>query len=227
MKSGFKIYTLVWAICFALFSAIVFLVPVEQTGSFWLAYTFTALAFLVHLLCTYATFKKETAKKFFYNVPLITVSYTGLIVMLVASAVCMSVPGIPHWLGLLVCLLVLGFTAIAAINAGAAAAIVDRMDARVDNQTSFIRDLTVDAESLMHRANAPMLKALCKKVYEAVRYSDPMSKSNLSAIEQRIKEEFDALTDAVIADDLDSTESAVKELLTLIAQRNNKCKSSK
>ena len=60
-----------------------------------------------------------------------------------------------------------------------------------------------------------------------MRYSDPMSRKELSNVEQRIQGEFDVLTDAVIADDLDSTESAAKELLVLIADRNKKCKGLK
>ena len=96
----------------------------------------------------------------------------------------------------------LGITAIAVISAGAAGSIVANLDQKVEEKTTFIRNLTIDAENLMNRANAPMLKNQCKKVLEAVRYSDPMSSKVLSNIEQRIQEEFDVLTDAVIADDL-------------------------
>ena len=60
--------------------------------------------------------------------------------------------------------------------------------------------MTVEAQNLVNRANASMLKKQCKKVYDAFRYSDPMSSVALADIEQRIKEEFDVLTDAVIAD---------------------------
>lgn len=227
MNKILKLYAGVWAICFALFSAIVFLTPIERSGGFWVGYVFTTIAFLGQFGCTYKAFKAESLKKCFYNVPLITISYTGLIVMLIAGSVCMVIPGIPNWLGVIVCLVVLGVTAIAVISAGAAGTIVDHLDKKVEEKTTFIRNLTIDAENLMHRAKAPMLKDLCKKVYKAVRYSDPMSNEELSDVERRIQEEFDMLTDAVIADDLDSTESAAKELLTLIAERNNKCRLSK
>ena len=227
MNKILKPYVGVWAICFALFNAIVFLAPIEHDSGFWVGYAFITVAFLGQFGCTYKAFKAENLKKCFYNVPLITISYTGLIVMLIAGSVCMVIPGIPNWLGVIVCLVVLGVTAIAVINAGAAGSIVANLDQKVEEKTTFIRNLTIDAENLMNRANAPILKNQCKKVLEAVRYSDPMSSKELSNVEQRIQEEFDVLTDAVIADDLDRTESAAKELLVLIADRNKKCKGLK
>jgi len=227
MTKILKPYAGVWAICFALFSAIVFLMPIEHGDGFWVCYIFTTIAFLGQFGCTYKAFKAENLKKCFYNVPLIAISYTGLIVTLIAGSVCMAIPDIPNWLGIIVCLIVLGITAVAVISAGTSGAIVDHLDRKVEEKTTFIRNLTIDAENLMHRAKAPLLKDLCKKVYKAVRYSDPMSNEELSDVERRIQEEFDMLTDAVIADDLDSTESAAKELLTLIAERNNRCRLSK
>lgn len=227
MNKILKPYAGVWAICFALFNAIVFWEPIEHDSGFWAGYAFITVAFLGQFGCTYKAFKAENLKKCFYNVPLITISYTGLIVILIAGSVCMVIPGIPNWLGVIVCLVVLGVTAIAVISAGAAGSIVANLDQKVEEKTTFIRNLTIDAENLMNRANAPMLKNQCKKVLEAVRYSDPMSSKELSNVEQRIQEEFDALTDAVISDDLDCSESAAKELLTLIAERNKKCRAFK
>lgn len=227
MNKILKPYAGIWAICFALFNAIVFLTPIEHSGGFWIGYVFTTIAFFGQFGCTYKAFKAENLKKCFYNVPLITISYTGLIVTLIAGSVCMAIPDIPNWLGIIVCLIVLGITAVAVISAGAAGSIVDNLDQKVEEKATFIRTLTIDVENLMNRANAPMLKNQCKKVFEAVRYSDPMSSKELSDVEQRIQEEFDILTDAVIADDLDCTESAVKELLTLIAERNKKCRAFK
>ena len=227
MTKTMKAYASVWVICFALFSAISFLTPIERSGGFWVGYIFTTIAFLGQFGCTYKAFKAENLKKCFYSVPIITISYTGLMVMLVVGSVCMAIPDLPNWLGVIVCLVVLGVTAIAVISAGTAGSLIDHLDEKAEEKASFIRTLTIDAENLMNRANAPMLKNQCKKVFEAVKYSDPMSSKELSDVEQRIQEEFDVLTDAVIADDLDCTESAAKEILVLLADRNKKCKAFK
>ncbi len=230
MKKSFKIYAIIWAIVFALFNVICFVTPGEAAGmskfggAFWAGYIFITLAFIGQLICAYFAFKPDNLQKLFYNIPLITISYIGLIIMLVVGSLAMAIPNLPNWVGIMVCLLVLTFTAIAVITAKAAGTVVSNIDAKIKANTAFIKELTAEAQNLTNRAKAPMLKALCSKVYEALRYSDPMSNENLSDIGTRIKEEFSTFTDAVLSDNLDETESSGNELMNLIQDRNKKCK---
>lgn len=224
MNKKFAVYACIWAICLGLFQCMVFLMPIPRENGFWLGYAFINLAFLGQLGCGYTALREDNLKKLFYSLPLITLSYTGLVVMLVVGGVCMAIPALPGWLGAVACLLVLGATWIAIVCAEAAAGAVKSIDEKATLQTAFIRGLCVEAESLMHRAGAPLLKKQCQRVYEALRYADPISNGALFPLEQRIQEEFDALTDGVLAQDLDQTESASRELLALLKERNDKCK---
>ena len=233
MKKTFKFYAIVWVICLALFNVISFVSPDEIAGiskfngSFWTGYIFITIAFIGQLVCAYVAFKSKNLKKLFYNIPLISISYIGLVVMLVVGSITMAIPYIPNWIGIIACLLVLGFTAISVIKAGLTAELVSDIDEKLAPNTAFIKAITADAQNLMNRANAPMLKKQCKKVYEALRYSDPVSNAEIADIEQRIKEEFDILTDAVISDDLNLVESSAKEIIVLINERTSKLKLSK
>lgn len=230
MKKNFKLYIVCWAILLALFNVICFVTPSEAAelskfgGAFWAGYIFITLAFIGQLFCAYTAFKAENLKKLFYNLPLITLSYTGLILTLVFGGAAMAVPNLPGWAGAIVCLLILGFNAVAVIKAKAAAEIAESVDKRVSRQTGFIKKLTAESESLTAHAKSDGVKAECKRVYEAVRYSDPVSNVRLADVEEKITAEMRQLSEAVINDDSEIAAAVANELIALIKDRNAKCK---
>lgn len=233
MKKGFKQYTTAWAALLILFNLICFVTPAEWYGfnkfggSFWAGYAIITLAFLGQLACAYKAFRAENAKKFFYNLPLITVSYTGLILTLILGGLCMAIPDVSNWLGVIVGAVVLAFTALAVIKASAAADIVESVDKNVAEKTAFLRKATADAEVILASAKSAEVKAECKKVYEALRYSDPMSNEALSVTEAKITVKLNELKAAAAADDAEKTKTAAEELMLLIKERNAKCKALK
>lgn len=228
MKKSFSIYTLVWVICYILFNVITFAVPSDVSGvykdepTFWVGYLFITFAFIGQLVVGYIAFKQANLQKTFYNIPLLYVSYVGLIVTLFFGALSMVI--MPVWLGIIVCFIVLALTAIAIIGAKGAADIVDNIDEKVKVKTFFIKALTVDAESMSARAQSPEVKAECKKVYEAVRYSDPMSHDALAGIESQITLKFNAFSNAVMSNNAVAAKVYADELVILIGDRNRKCK---
>ena len=95
---------------------------------------------------------------------------------------------------------------------------------KVKTKTFFIKSLTVDAESLISRAKSENIKAECKKVYEAVRYSDPMSNDALTSIESDITIKFSKLSEAVVAEDSAAVVILADEITILLGDRNKKCR---
>ncbi len=230
MKKAFKYYAAAWAVLLAAFNLICFITPDEIAGyvkidrTFWVSFAFINLAFVCQLGCAYLAFKAENAKKLFLNLPLIKISWTGLILTIVAGVAAMMIPGLPSWIGAVVCILIFAFTAVAIIKAKAAAEAASSIDEKIKSQTSFIKNLTVDAEGLVARAKSDAVKTECGKVYEAVRYSDPMSNGALSMIEAEITVKMSELASAVGSDDAEKAKELAEGLVTLIAERNNKCK---
>lgn len=229
MNKKFKYYAIVWAILLAIFNVICFVTPGEAAGmskfggAFWAGYIFITIAFIGQLVCAYIALKTDDKTKLFYNIPIIRVSYTGLILTVVFGALCMAIPNLPNWVGIIVCLLILAFNAIAVIKAKAASDVVENSDKKEKAQTFFIKSLTVDAETLLARAATPEAKDACKKVYEAVRYSDPMSNDDLAGIESQIALKLNDFSNAVTTDS-DSIETLANDLVILIGDRNKKCK---
>lgn len=229
MNKKFKYYAIVWAILLAVFNVICFVTPGEAAGmskfggAFWAGYIFITIAFIGQLVCAYIALKTDDKTKLFYNIPIIRVSYTGLILTLVFGALCMAISNLPNWVGIIVCLLVLAFTAIAVIKAKAAADVVENIDAKVKAKTIFVKTLTVDAENLFARATTPEAKDACKKVFEAVRYSDPMSNDALAGVESQITLKFNEFSNAM-AGGAENIAALSDELVVLIGDRNKKCK---
>lgn len=234
MKKNFKFYALIWAIVLAVFNLVVFLVcpvipgyVINYDARFWIAWAFIIAAFIGNLVCAYFAFKSENLKKMFYNLPLITVSWSALIAMLAVGCALMLIPNCPAWIAAIVCIVIFAFNAIAVIKAVWAADTVGKVDEKVKTRTAFIKNLTVDAESILARAKSDAVKAECKKVYEAFRYSDTMSNDALSVIEAKITVKMDELATAVGTDDAMKVKEIADELVILVGDRNKKCKALK
>lgn len=229
MKKARNTYLIIWAICLALFNVIVFVVPNEnrEADNFWIGYALITASLVGNLACSYITLNSKSNAKAFYNIPLITVSIVGIVVSSIAGAIFMTIPDIETWVGVVVSFIILAIVAIAALTAKTTGDIVGDIDDKIKTQTSFIKGITLDAEMLMSSASTPEAKAEIKKVYEAFRFSDPMSSDALTDVEGRIQNQFNLLSEVVITEDTEKISQVSKDLLSLIDYRNKKCKISK
>ena len=231
MKKNFKFYIIVWAILLAVYNLTVFLVKpiipgyvINYDGRFWISWGVIIATFIGQLFCAKVAFDSKNNEKLFLNIPLITQSYTALVIATIIGSVLMLIPDCPAWIAAIVCAVVLGFSAISVIKAKVAADIVSETDNKIKSQTFFIKSLTIDAEIMMSHAKSENIKSECKKVYEAVRYSDPMSTDALASIESQITIKFSKFSDVVASDNFDVAAEYANELVILIGERNKKCK---
>ena len=232
MKKSIKFYAPCWAIALAVFNVITFAVPItvnvnKFTPSFWIGYAFITLIFIAQLVCSIVFFKQDSKEKRFLNIPVISLSYTALLVSIIVGAVAMVVRLMPYWVGIILDVLIVAFYAIAIISSKAAADTIENIDKKVKAQTFFIKSLAVDAESLLNQSKSDETKAIAKKVYEAIRYSDPMSNEALSPVEAQITIKFNEFSNAVIEDNKSLAEPIGNELIILVNDRNKKCRLSK
>ncbi|MBR2876550.1 MAG: hypothetical protein IKC01_05385 [Clostridia bacterium] len=226
MKNTFKFYALIWAIGFAIFSLITFLPMVsaegaEITSSFIIGYIFCSLLFAEQLGCGYFVFKEENLQKVFYNIPIVKTSFSSLVVMIIASVV-LSLIGVPNWLVAVICAVIASFSVVSVLKANFVSEEVAKIDEKIKAETFFIKNLTVDAETLISKATTDEAKLEAKKVYEAIRFSDPMSNNALASLESEITIKFKAFENAVVSG-IACAETA-NELLILVEERNKKVK---
>jgi hypothetical protein len=128
------------------------------------------------------------------------------------------------WIGIILCAIVLAINIIAIVKAAAVADLVAGVDKKIKVKTVFIKMLSADAQTLAAKTAGTEMETLGHKVFEAIRYSDPMSDEALAGVEQRIAQKFGELAAAVDARDAALAEDKASDLLLLITERNNKCR---
>ena len=231
MKKAFKYFGIVWLIGIILFNAITFLIPNKVLGvtrfdktTFWIAYALITVAFIAQLVTAYIFVKDDSAEKMFLRLPLLTTSYLTVIVSVVVGLIFMIFPVLPAWIGAIICLLIAGYFAIACVQAGAAAGIVEQVGQKVKEKTLFMKFAVAEATNIMARATTEEIKVETKKVYEALRYSDYMSNPALSDLESVIAEQLKELKTAVVDENVENVKCITKEMLLNIQERNVKCK---
>lgn len=232
MKKNFKFYSFGWILLLALFNLIAFITPAlpdveKYTPSFWIGYSFITLAFLGQFICSWFVFKEDNAKKTFYNISLLATSYAGLISTFVVGLLCMIIPPLPYWLAAILCSIILVINVYVFAKAKIAVDYVSSIDKKVEKATSFTYDMREESESLFARAKDEETKAICKKVCDAFRFSDPMSKASLNDIETEIKNHFELLKSAVREAKMDVVKAEAEEIISLVSERNGKCKRMK
>lgn len=155
MKKNFTSYASLWLVLLAAFNAVVFLVrliipigTIQYDARFWVAWACIITAFVINLLCAGKTLQAKTGEKLFYRIPLISLSYTGLIFMTVSGCALMLIPDCPAWIAAVVCVLIAAFTATAVVKADWVGEAVDAAHEKMKAQTRFIKLLTADAVNL-------------------------------------------------------------------------------
>ena len=130
----------------------------------------------------------------------------------------MLVPTAPAWIVVIVCVLIAGISAICMIAADTGRGEIERVEAKVQKKVFYIRSLQVDVELLADKETDAEIKVALTQLAEKIRFSDPMSHEQLASLETQIT--------AKVSDLKTVTNKAeiVAEILSLLDERNNKCK---
>ena len=209
----------VLGILFVLISVIVFVIPIEKTATFWIAYVFTSIAFVAQItIWKKALGKEDTLKSKFLGSPVVHIGIVYLIIQIIALAVFTAVPTLPNWSAIIACAIILGISAVCMIAGEAGRNEIERVEAKVQKKVFFIKELQADVELLADAETDTSTKAALQQLAEKIRFSDPMSNDALAEIEKAIIEKVAELKTA--SDKM----AVIQELNSLLAERNKKAK---
>lgn len=217
-KNSTKGY-LILGTLFLLVSIIAFVVPTVKTTAFWVAYAFTTIAFVAQIgIWKIALGKEDTLKSKFLGFPVVHVGIVYLIIQILAFAIFMFAPTLPTWSTIVVCSCIAGISAVCMIAADTGRGEIERVEVKVQRKVFYIKSLQVDVEMLADAEQDTDTKKALEQLAEKIRFSDPMSSEQLSALESSIAFKVDALKIAANKMEL------ISELNSLLIERNKKCK---
>ena len=234
MKKKVWFYIIFWIALVSLFNVLCFVTPNEIngvnkfSGAFWSGYGFTMVSFIGHLVYSCIVFSEKNLDKRVMNTPLTVISFIELGFMIIVGAICMVVPGMPTWIGIAICYMVLILSVITLVCVNAVGKKTMQANVVLNQKTSLFREFIDKAQELTNLAKTAETKALFKKIYDAIRYSDLVSSDATEDEEEQIGHLLDELRNEIaVTDEIEILEAKVDRLLNLIEIRNNKCKAMK
>lgn len=218
MKNKNLIYAIL-CILFILLNVVVFAIPTDKTGTFWVAYVFTVVAFALQVPVWEKSLKqKDTLKRKFLGISTVHVGIVGLILQVIALAVFIAVPTLPSWAAVVVCAIIFGLSTICLVSSGIGVREISRVEEKVLEKTFFIKELQANVELIAEAETDNETKTMLKQLAEKIRYSDPVSNEKLADLESRISAKAEGLKTA------DNIIESISELNMLLDERNKKCK---
>ncbi len=233
MKKTVKIYLAIWFIAVALFNVLAFVVPawgnVEKFETpFFIGYGFIMLVlFLQLVLVLYFIGKTKDKQTAFLRLNLINIAYMALIASIICGGICMVFTAIPVWIAVVLCAIVAAIFGIAILKTELAVSAVQEVGRKYKQSCAFIRQLSAETEVLIGEAKTERARACAKKVYEAVRYSDPVSSDSLRMVELQIENEWQAFAAALRAGEEEKLSELADKVLSSLNGRNVRCKTLK
>ena len=181
MKKKQMYYIIVWIALISLFNVLFFVTPDEIngiktfSGAFWPGYVFITIAFLGHLVFSIVCLSESNYGKKVLNIPLAIISYFELAAMVAIGLACMFVPGMPNWLGIILCYAILVFSILFLMSAKVVGENAASANQSLNAKVFQMREITNQASELIAMSKDADTRALLQSVYEAIRYSDPVS----------------------------------------------------
>ena len=192
-KKSWIMTAIIYAIVFAVFNLLVFVIAKEKNGVFWMSYAFMCLAFVIQIVSMLLALRTLETETVFMGIPLASLSLYYFFAAIFVGAVFMFFQNAPFKLALVLQVLVLAVYVIVAILALMSRDVVQDVNDNLKENVEAIKTLTVDVDVFIPQVNDPALKKALKKLSETIKYSDPMSNAAVADIEDQIMQTVNEL----------------------------------
>lgn len=205
------------AALFILFNVIAFVIPINRSSAFWVAYVFTVVSFAAQIIIWNNAFPKD-GKDVFLGIPIVRIGVYYLVIQCIAFLIFMFIPSAPVWIPIIVCAAVCCVVCVIFLSTNVARNEVTRVGSKVKEYTFSQKELYATVCSMAEQEASEEAKTELSQLAEELRFSDPMSNANLCGIEEEIKAKIDSLCNS------NDKAADIKIIRRLLKERNQKCK---
>ncbi|MBR3345184.1 MAG: hypothetical protein IKG34_13430 [Solobacterium sp.] len=228
MKEKNKYLVLAYTALFLLFNVIAFVAFEQRDLKFWTSYAFGVLAFLLQLAhIGILSFENSHHGRRVYGLPVWVISFIYCLIQMAVAFVFMSIDCKYRTSLLVQAIVLLSYLVILFVLVGGLTHAAET-EADTKYASDTIHRLSFEAETLYNGTEDPARKAEIKKLAEALRYADPMSRTHKAMeMDHQISNAFEALKNSLDRQSTDNTASDVKKLIAMIDQRSMIIKTEK
>ena len=216
---------------FVLYIAIFLLVPLNRTESVWGVFGFTCIAFLLSTILTiYVSQKGISSKSRIYGFSLMKIGIVYTIVQIIFSIIVYIVSffmQIPIWISLIISIMILILFLLGMITGDATRNVIEKMEDEVQIQINKMNSIKQIVKSMQCASDNPEIVKTFTKLKETIIYSDPVSISQTSVVEDQIENCLVELKEYSADTNEEEYYEKVKKLHGLICERNEICKLNK
>lgn len=226
-KKSWIMTAVIYAIIFAVFNLLVFMIANEKNGIFWMSYAFMCLAFVIQIGSMLLALRSLETETVFMGIPLASLSFYYFFAAIFVGAVFMFFQNAPFKLAFVLQILIVAIYAVIAIMALMSRNIVQDVNDNLKENVQAIKTLTIDVDVFIPQVSDPALKKALKRVSETIKYSDPMSNSAVADIEEQIMQTVNALRINIENNQNSDAIQTCKDIEVLFLQRNRLLKATK
>lgn len=224
MKINKVLFGIAEAIVFAVYNLIVFTCSPNMTSTFWTAYLFTVLSFVLlagnYILPLHGNSNKEQ----FYSLPLLIVSITYWIVQMLVGGIFILLSSVSVKFAVILEVILLALYLIVALFLLLGKRNIQNLDTETKDKILFMQLLSNDVAAMIDKATDAAIRLRLEELQDMVRSSDPLSHTSLALVDQKISNEIADLSDLVAYGDAVKIENMIDKIEQMLAERNRKCK---
>ena len=226
-KKSWIMTAVIYAIIFAVFNLLVFVIANKKNGVFWMSYAFMCIAFIVQIASMLLALRSLETETVFMGIPLASLSLYYFFAAIFVGAVFMFFQNAPFKLALVLQILILAIYVVIAIMALMSRNVVQDVNDNLKENVEAIKTLVVDVDVFIPQVNDLALKKSLKKLSETIKYSDPMSNAAVADIEEQIMQTVNELRINIENSRNAEAIQTCKDIEVLFMQRNSLLKATK